>query len=51
MKRYRPLLLVVVGAALLLIGAGIALFRAKACTDEGGVVVAPLTRAQNCAPR
>ncbi|MBL0914501.1 MAG: hypothetical protein IBJ13_03000 [Sphingopyxis sp.] len=51
MKRYRPLLLVVIGAVLLAVVFGIPLLRAKACIDEGGAVVAPLTRAQSCTSR
>ncbi|SBV34280.1 exported protein of unknown function [uncultured Sphingopyxis sp.] len=51
MKRYRPLFLIVLIAALLFVGVAIAVLRADRCSDEGGVVIAFTTRNQHCADR
>lgn len=51
MKRLRTLLLIALVAATLLVGIFVALSRAAKCTDENGIIVAFVTRHQNCYER
>lgn len=49
MKRVHPLLLVVVFAALIIVGVLWKLFSADECMDRGGTVVVPMKRFPHCA--
>lgn len=49
MRRLRPLFLMAVFVLLLALGIFLKVLDANRCVDQGGLVVAPMTRSQNCA--
>lgn len=49
MRRMHPLILLLAFVALLVAGVLWEILRADDCMDEGGIVVAPMTRFQSCA--
>ena len=51
MKRIHPLLLIVLFVLLLVVGLVWKIMDAGECMDQGGLVVAPMTRSQHCASR
>lgn len=48
MKRFYPLLLIVLFVLLLVGGLAWKVVRAEECMEEGGTVIAPMTRGQDC---
>ncbi|MEO9600615.1 hypothetical protein [Parasphingorhabdus sp.] len=49
MKRIHPLILIIIFLTLVVGGVILKIIDAKRCMDQGGGVVAPMTRDQDCA--
>lgn len=48
MRRIYPLLVIVACVVLLVVGVLWKILSADECVDQGGIVVAPMTRSQHC---
>jgi sulfite exporter TauE/SafE len=48
MRRFRPVLLIILGVAILVGGLVWKIAAADECLDQGGGVTAPMTRSQDC---